>query len=82
MQDAKLVREKGWDKFVNERWGWVDLTDMKEVDNPYRCLLHQYRHQEAPVVLTGMEMTEEERLQVLDHVIHKSTMSHVSFLRE
>ena len=55
---------------------------LEGVDYLSRCLLHQYRHQGALVVLARREWIEEELQTELECGPHQSTMDHGDFLKE
>ena len=53
--DAEEVTRLGWTEFVRRQRGRGDFASLSEVKHPARCLLQQYKHRGAPVVLMSGE---------------------------
>ena len=51
IHDAEAVTRLGWTEFVSRRRGHGDFASLLEVKHPAWCLLRQYKHRGAPVVL-------------------------------
>ena len=51
VRNAEEVTRLGWTEFVRRRRGRGDFASMLEVKQLERCLLRQYKHCGAPVVL-------------------------------
>ena len=81
-RDAKEVERLGWAEFVRRRRGRGDFASLTDVEHPARCLLRQYKHRGAPVVLASVSWTEGERQGALKRGPHRSATEHTLFLRE
>ena len=78
-QYTMMVRELGWERFLRERRGRGDFSDLGGVDQPACRLLRQYCHRGRAVVLLDKQYTEGQRREALDRESHKSMMVHVPF---
>ena len=81
-RNAEEVTWLGWTEFVRRQRRRGYFPSLSAVDHPARCLLRQYNHCGAPVILMTGECTEEERLVSLERGPHKSAIEHAPFIRE
>ena len=70
-----------WERLVTWRRGHGDLAVLGGVDHLAHHLFCQYCQWGAPVMLAGMEWTEEDRWWELDRGPRQSTMAHVPFIQ-
>ena len=70
--DAEEVTRIGWTGFVHWRQRHEYFASLSEVKHPARCLLRQYKHHGAPVVLMTEKWTEGERQVALKRGPHRS----------
>ena len=61
IQDSIPMAELGWEGFVNHLRDRGNLDSLLVVPHPSHCLICQYKHQCAPIVLAGGIWTEEDR---------------------
>ena len=82
VRNAEEVTRLIWTEFVRWKWGRGDFAYLSEVKHLARCLLQQYKHRGALVVLMTGECSEGERLVTLKRGLHKSDTKHAPCLRE
>lgn len=81
-RDAHLVRRLGWEKFVRERRGKGDLTNMDDVKHPAKAILRHLSRLGAPAVMADKPWTPTKLRQALHRGPHKSCHDHHDFLAE
>ena len=77
--DVREVQRLGWAEFVHRRQGRGDFASLADVKHPARCLLRQYKHHGALLVLILGSWTEGERQAALKRGPHRSATEHTLF---
>ena len=79
-RDVHLLKELGWEAFVQSRRGVGDLTEMTGLRHPARRLLRQYRFAGVPVKLTEGSWGGDKIREALQRGPHPSALLHSNFL--
>jgi len=81
-RDTALLKELGWNKFVQQRRPRSDLADLTHVNHPAKRLLCHYKHRGAPVKFTTKPWSKRKIKQAQARGPHKSCFEYIDFLQE
>ena len=81
-RDEEEVKKLGWNKFVKQRTGRGEFTDLTRVKHPARRLLRQYGARGVPVMFSSAPWDKQQVETALRRGPHKSAREYNTFLRE
>ena len=80
--DNHLVKQLGWTRFVEQRRGRGDFSDLTKLRHPAKSTLLQYKNQGVPVDFSTAPWLPKHQTTALERGPHKSCEDHVDFLCE